>query len=404
MPSRAVLPPARKPNEPVVMLSYGFRPFFLLAGVYGAFSLAAWLAAYVGWLVLSKTMAPALWHGHEMLFGFAMAAATGFLLTAVPTWTNTPPERGRRLAFLVALWFAGRIAFWSQGILPPPVVAMADLALIPAVIFFLIPPILGSGQRRNFFFPVFLILLFAANLLFHLDLLEVTGDTGVSGLKLALYTFILMMTVLSGRIIPSFTANALKIKNEDAEVRSEPLVEAAVFLAIIATAAADLAAAGGWLGGVPAVAAALALALRMRYWRTAKTIDQPILWVLHLGHAWLAVGFACRGLAVLTDVMPASTALHALTIGAIGTMVLAVTTRASLGHTGRPLVAHRPIVAAYVMVTLAAIVRLAAPLAEVEYYGNLVITAGLLWVAAFTIFSAVYWPVLTGPRPDGLGG
>ena len=404
MPSRIMSPPAREPNEPVTILSYGFRPFFLLAGVYGAFSLAAWLAAYAGWLVLSKTMAPVLWHGHEMLFGFAMAAATGFLLTAVPTWTKTPPERGGRLAFLVALWFAGRIAFWLQGVFPPPVVAMADLALIPAVIFFLIPPILGSGQRRNFFFLVFLILFFTANLLFHLDFLEVTGDTGFTGLKLALYTFILMMTVLSGRIIPSFTANALRIKNEDAEVRSEPLVEAAVFLAIIATAAADLAAAGGWLGGVPAVAAALALALRMRYWRTATTIDQPILWVLHLGHAWLVVGFACRGLAVLTDVMPASTALHALTIGAIGTMVLAVTTRASLGHTGRPLVIHRSIVAAYVLVTLAAIVRLAAPLAEVEYYGNLIIAAGLLWVAAFTIFSAVYWPILTGPRSDGLGG
>jgi uncharacterized protein involved in response to NO len=403
MPSRIMSPPARQPNEPVTILSYGFRPFFLLAGVYGAFSLAAWLAAYAGWLVLSKTMAPVLWHGHEMLFGFAMAAATGFLLTAVPTWTKTPPERGGRLAFLVALWFAGRIVFWLQGIFPPPVVAMADLALIPAVIFFLIPPILGSGQRRNFFFLVFLILFFTANLLFHLDFLEVTGDTGFTGLKLALYTFILMMTVLSGRIIPSFTANAMKIKNEDIEVRSEPLVEVAVFLAIIATAAADLAGAGGWLGGVPAVAAALALALRMRYWRTAKTIDQPILWVLHLGHAWLVVGFACRGLAVLTDVMPASTALHALTIGAIGTMVLAVTTRASLGHTGRPLVIHRSIAVAYVLVTLAAIVRLAAPLAEVEYYGNLVITAGLLWVAAFTIFSAVYWPILTRPRSDGLG-
>jgi uncharacterized protein involved in response to NO len=207
-----------------------------------------------------------------------------------------------------------------------------------------------------------------------------------------------MLTLLSGRMTPSFTANALSAKGEAAGVRSQPFVEKAAFLAIIATAAADLAGAGGWLGGVPAMAAAVLLALRMRYWATAKTFEQPILWVLHLAHAWLAVGFACRGLAGLTDVMPVSTALHALTIGAIGTMVLAVMTRASLGHTGRPLVVHRSITAAYVLVSLAAIVRIAAPLAGAEDYGNLVITAGLLWVAAFAIFSVVYWPILTGPR------
>ncbi|HJN23022.1 MAG TPA: NnrS family protein [Rhodospirillales bacterium] len=398
------MPSARELNEPVTILSYGFRPFFLLTGIFGAFSLAVWPAFYTGWLGLSKTMAPVLWHGHEMLFGFAMAAATGFFLTAVPSWTKTPPERGGRLAFLVALWFAGRITFWLQGSLPPPVVAVADLALIPAVIFYLIPPILGSGQRRNLFFLVFLILLFTANFLFHLELLELTDDTGFSGLYLALYTFILMMTVLSGRMIPNFTANALSAKGEFARIRSQPLVERAAFLAIIATAAADLAGAGGWIGGVPALAAALALALRMRYWATAKTFGQPILWVLHLGHAWLSVGFACRGLAGLTHMMPVGTALHALTIGAIGTMVLAVMTRASLGHTGRPFVVNRSIMVAYVLLTLAAIARIAAPFAHGEGYGNLVIAAGLLWVSAFTIFLVVYWPVLTGPRADGSGG
>ncbi len=395
------MPSPQEANEPAVILSYGFRPFFLLAGIFGAFSLAVWLAVYAGWLALSKAMAPVLWHGHEMLFGFAMAAATGFFLTAVPSWTKTLPERGGRLAFLVALWFVGRVAFWLQGILPPPLVAMADLVLIPAVIFYLIPPILGSGQRRNFFFLAFLILLFTANLLFHLELLEITDDTGFSGLYLAIYTFVLIMTVLSGRMIPNFTANALSAKGEAAGVRSQPLVEKVAFLAIIATAAADMAGVDDWIGGVPAVVAALALALRMRYWRTAETFDQPILWVLHLGHTWLAVGFAFRGLAGLTDVIAVGTALHALTIGAIGTMVLAITTRASLGHTGRPMVVRRPIVVAYVLVTLAALVRIAAPLAGVEYYSYLVMAAGLLWVAAFTIFSAVYWPILTTPRVGG---
>ena len=361
----------------------------------------AWVATYAGALDLPQAFPPVLWHGHEMVFGFAVAAACGFLLTAVPTWTGTPPIKGGPLAVLVALWLAGRAAFWLAGALPPIMVALADLPLVPVLAFMVSRRIMSTGNRRNYIFPVILGMMFAANLLIHLEALQVTGESAMTGLRLAVYVFVLLLTLISGRVVPSFTANALKTHPEVKPVRSNPLIEKLALVSIIAAAGADLAGLNSAFAGTLAIAASLVLAFRMRHWQSLETLDQPILWVLHLGHAWIPVGFACLGLSRLTGVIGPGTALHAFTAGAFGTMVLAMMTRAALGHTGRPIEAARPIVGAYLLVTLAALLRVFGP-PLAPFAGDFpIVVSGLMWAAAYGVFTVVYWPVLTRPSIGG---
>lgn len=389
--------------QPITILAYGFRPFFLLAGLYGVLSMAFWLLVLAGGPDVSPTIAPELWHGHEMLFGFAAAAVSGFLLTSVPSWTNSPPATGPWLALPVVLWIAGRAAMWLAGVLPPVVTAVADLSLIPVLFLMVGPRILGCGQRRNYIFLVLLGVLFAANLLFHLEALGVSGDTARSGLKLAVYGYILMLSVVAGRIIPFFTANTLKQQGEDVEIRPNPVLEILALVVMAAYMASDLAEVAESIRGGLAFATLPILLLRMANWRTAKTLGIPILWIIHLGYLWLPVGFASLGAAHLGAAVPITMGLHALTTGAVGTIVMAVMTRAGLGHTGRPLVVPWPIVGAYLLVTLAALFRTAAPLSDAGY-DILIIAAAGAWSAAYGVFTVVYWPLLTRPRIDGKPG
>lgn len=391
-------------SRPLTILSFGFRPFFLLAGLHGALSVAVWVAVYGGVLTFPGPLAPMLWHGHEMLFGFAMAVLSGFMLTASPNWTQTPPVTGGRLGLLVALWLAGRLAFVMADVLPAMVVAVADLLLAPTLAVVVAIPIFIRRQQRNYFFPVLLAVLFLANGLFHLEALGMAGGAAESGLFLAIYVFALMLSLVSGRIVPNFTAGALRLRGENVETKISMPVELSAFAAIAATAVADLAFDAAPVSGVLALVAAALLGLRMKNWHTFKTLDDPMLWVLHLGGVWLVVGFACMGVADLGGVVAKSTAFHALTIGAIGTMVLAVMTRAALGHTGRPFVVGKPIKAAYVLVSVAALSRVAGPALMPSGHEAFVIVAGLLWTAAFAFYTVVYWPILTGPRADGRPG
>ncbi len=392
------------PQRPIILLAHGFRPFFLLAGLYGALPVAVWLAAFGGALALPGAFSPMLWHGHEMLFGFATAALCGFLLTAVPNWTQTEAVKGGRLALLVVLWLAGRMAFFLADILPPAAVAAADILLIPVLAVMVGAPIFARRQKRNYFFPALLIALFAANSLFHLGNMGLISGAPESGLYLALYAFAMILSLISGRVVPNFTVSAIRLRGEEAEFRISMPLELSAFVAIAATAVADLSMDGGFFSGVLALVAAALLGLRMKNWHTGKSLGEPLLWVLHLGGAWLVLGFVSLGLADLTGVISKNTAFHALTIGAMGTMALGIMTRASLGHSGRPFILAKPIPAAYLLVSLAALARVAGPAAAPSAYQTFVMVAGLFWAAAFAIFTIVYWPILTQPRADGKPG
>lgn len=391
-------------KRPPILLAYGFRPFFLATGIYGLGVIAWWLAVHTGHAEVPTPFDPLLWHGHEMVFGFIAAAVGGFLLTAVPNWTTTAPATGKWLAPAVFAWLAGRLAIGLAGHLPYGVVAGVDLAYFPVLAFLVGRPILHAANPRHYAFPGLLVVLFAANLLMHLEIGGATAGTARPGLYLGIYVIALILALVAGRIVPNFTRNALRAQGIEASVETDERIEKGAIGALLLTAVVDVAGGSALATGFPTLVAGILFLLRMRKWQTGKVLGQPILWVLHLGHFWLGAGFAIKGLGDLTGFVPATTAFHGLFIGAFATMILAVMTRAALGHSGRPLVVARPIVLAYLLVSGATLLRVFGPALAPAHHGTWVVAAGFLWLTAFALFLAVYWPILTRPRLDGRPG
>lgn len=383
-----------------MLFSYGFRPFFLLAGLWAVVPTAA-----IAWVVTAGTWpAEALplfrWHGHEMLFGFAAAAIAGFLLTAVPNWTSTRPVSGVPLAALVVLWVLGRIASAPVAWLPPVAAGTLAAAFFPALALTLAVPLVRSRNLRNLPFLVFLGLLFVAELLFQTTRFGGLSAPAFDPLRLAVDTIALMVAIVGGRIVPAFTRNTFKSLGRAGHVASRPWIDAAAIATVAAVVVAGLVAPNGLVSGGLAALAAVLLAIRLGGWAGHRTLDIPLLWVLHLGYAWLVVGFALKAAWILGGFGIATSWLHAFTAGAFGTMILGVTTRAALGHTGRALVASKPIVAAYVLVTAAAVLRVGGPVVLTGLYVPILVASASLWTAAFVVFVVVYTPILLGPRAD----
>jgi len=380
------------------LFSLGFRPFFALAALQAVFSVSAWVAIFAGLVPAPLWLTPSLWHAHEMIFGFVAAAAAGFLLTAAPTWTQSRPVSGSPLIFLAALWLVGRVAMALAGALPLPIVALVDVAFLPAFALVIARPILAARQTRNYGFPALLSALALANLCAHLDALGLAPGFAATCLHGGVDLAIVLIVVVGGRITPSFTANAFRRDGVAAVVRTRVWVDRTAIAAVVGVALANLLVPRTPVSGALALFASLAVAARMSGWQTRHTLRDPLLWSLHLGYAWVAIGLAAIALADLTGEIAWSVGLHAETTGAIGTMVLAVTTRVSLGHTGRPLVAPRSATAAYLLVSAAALVRTAGALIVPDPYLRVIALAGLLWAAAFAVFLVHYAPILVRPR------
>jgi len=325
-----------------------------------------------------------LWHGHEMVFGFGLAAVAGFLLTAIPNWTGRLPVRGMALAGLVSLWLAGRIAMLVPG------AALLDLAFPAALIAVVARELIAGRNWRNLPMLGALALLFSGNAMVHLHALDI-AYLAQDGIRLGIATLCMLIALVGGRIVPSFTRNWLAKARLAPPAPEGALDRIALLVTLLALAA--------WVGRAPfsswlLVAAGLALAARLSRWRGLSTVREPLLFILHVGYGWLALGLILLGLDP-----GSSAALHALTVGAIGTMTLAVMTRASLGHTGRALVADRATLAIYLLVTLAALLRVASPFAGAQ--GVLVTSlAGVAWSAAFATFAVHYGTFLIGVRPS----
>jgi len=377
--------------------SLGFRPFFLLAAVAAGLLLPLWGLYFTGDLGVPTRLPPPIWHGHEMLFGFTAAAIAGFLLTAVPNWTGIPAVKGGRLVALAALWVAGRIAVSCGSLLPSWLVAAIDVAFLPALALAVAPALVASDNRRNFGFPVVLLVFALANVAIHAAAMGYLPVIGAEiGIKAAVGLVTLLMIAIGGRVIPGFTANALGTPSR----RSNWTDKAALYAAIVVLLL-ELLPQARPAQGVAAAAAAVLVALRMRGWQSLRTATHPILWVLHLGYAWIAVGFAFKGLGLLTEALRWQDALHGLTAGAIGTLTLGMMSRVSLGHTGRPLRVRPCITAAYLLITLATVIRLCTPFAAVLHpVQALTHVAGALWATAFIIYFVVYAPMLLAPRAD----
>ena len=393
-------PPAAKRLVP---FAYGFRPFFLLAGLFAAVSVAAWLWIYGAGAVPGTRMPPQFWHGHEMIFGFVAAAVAGFLLTAVPSWTGGPGFSGLPLVALTSLWFAGRIAFSLGETLPVALLATVELGFLPGVMLLVAPTLFRSSNRNIRLLPVLLVLwLMDAYFLYGLA----AGDFAASATALrgALGLVLVLITVIGGRVVPAFTRNALAQRGRNLVIRSRPLVEKLVIPVMLVYAIADVIAPMGTATAVVATLAAALQAWRLSAWQGFCTASQPIVWILHLAYLWLPVGLALKAAFLLGGFAWAVHWQHALGAGAAGSMVLAVMTRAALGHTGRPLRAHPVTVAAYSLLTVSVVVRVFGPGVLPGQYAAVVMTAGTLWLVAFLLYVGVYAPVLLLPRLDGKPG
>ena len=377
-----------------VLLQNGFRPFFLLAGLYGSLLIPLWLGAYIkGWFELPWTAG--LFHGHELVFGFVTAAISGFLLTAVPNWERSRPATSWRLLTLVSIWIIGRAAMWSAGILPPLVVAVLDIAYLPLLVVIGIPELIKNKSNRNKIFIVLILLLGFGNILTHMS----AGgfDVWANPLLISIDIVVIIIAVLGGRVIPAFTAGALgQSLGHTKKVRPHSTIDMIAIISVVAVFLSDVV--GGYLtnnypvASIVVVVAGIINLVRMRGWLTSHTLRQPIVWVLHLGYAWLAIGMILRGVFEYADMGPL--ALHGVAVGAIGTMTLGIMSRAALGHSGRALVTPRLVVISYVLVSVAAIARLCQPL-----LGNdaLIIAAGA-WSIAFALFTMTYLPIIALPR------
>ena len=385
------------------LFAYGFRPFFLLAGLYAALAIPIWLALYLRGTLLLPALPPQMWHSHEMIYGFVAAAAAGFLLTAVPSWTGAKGFAGGPLIALAFAWLLGRAAFALADALPAWLVVTLELAFLPALGALLAPPLLRSRNRNTPLLAV-LAVFWLADAAFLAGF--VRGDPGWAShsLRIAIDLMLLVVTVIGGRIVPSFTANALRRRGEAAEVRNRPWLERGVIALMVLVALVDLWQPDGVAAGLLAALVALAQALRLSGWRSMRTGGEAILWVLHVGYAWLPVGFALKALWLLAGAGWAAHWLHALTMGVFGTMILAVMTRTALGHTGRALTISRSIAAAYAMLTLGVAARAFAPALWPSHYLWILLASGFLWTAAFALYLFVYAPILILPRADGKPG
>ena len=388
--------PDANPASRFALFALGFRPFFLLAGITAVLLVPLWVYHFTGAEAAFAYYDPQTWHGHEMLFGYNVAVIAGFLLTAVRNWAGLPTPSGKALAGLVLLWLAGRVLPFFAS---PWLIAAVDLLFLPVLAIAIAIPLLRSRQNQQLVFLLVLAALAGANLMVHLQLLGFDTSSARLGLKLATYLVILLVVVLGGRVIPIFTDHGL---NREASQRWKA-VEILAIVALLLLMILELAAAPPMAISVLAGLAALMHAIRLYGWYQAGIWRVPLLWVLHLGYAWLVVGLLLQALGVSGHINPLLY-LHAFTLGAIGSMTLGMMARVSLGHTGRELVVGWPLSAAFALINLAAVTRVILPLLDAQRYSLWIVLAGVFWTLAFVLFVFVYARILVLPRIDGRPG
>jgi len=380
------------------VLRLGFRPFFLAAGVWAALAMALWAAIVAGAFVLPTAFDTVAWHVHELLFGFVAAAIAGFLLTAIPNWTGRLPLAGAPLAGLVLAWAAGRIAVAVSAPLGAIAAAVIDLVFPTLLLAIVAREIVAGGNWRNLPVTAALAAFLAANVLMHVDAIGVAATGGI-GQRLGIATVVLLINLIGGRIIPSFTRNWLVKRGATRLPAGFDWFDRGSLAAVTAALLAWIAAPESVLAGALMIVAAVGCALRLGRWQGGQTRSETLLWSLHLGFAWVPLGLAVLGAAAFVPGLPAVAGLHALTAGAMAGMTLAVMTRATLGHSGRTLTADRWTAGAYGLAALAAASRVAAPIVGAAA-DTLLWTAALAWCAAFFLFLARYGPILLTPAPE----
>jgi uncharacterized protein involved in response to NO len=388
--------PRLQQQSSIALLSYGFRPFFLGAGLWAAVAMVLWIGLMSGHWAFADAYGAVAWHAHEFLFGYVSAVLTGFLLTAIPNWTGRLPLQGRPLLALWLLWAAGRAAMLATDRIGVAAAILVDCAYLPTLAAVIVREVIAGRNWRNLKVTILVALLALANVLFQVEVL-VRGAPDY-GLRLGTATIIALVVLVGGRIAPSFTHNWLtRAGSAKLPVPLDRFDMAAIGIA--AGALLSWIAAPRWSGTAALlIIAAIVHAARLGRWAGERTWREPLVFILHVGYAFVPLGALALGAAILwPSIVPSTGALHAWTTGAMSTMTLAVMTRATLGHTGRATVAGRATIAIYGAIIFAAMARVAAPLLPGIYY-EVLIAAAIGWIVAFGGFVIVYGPMLLRPR------
>jgi uncharacterized protein involved in response to NO len=375
------------------LLSYGFRPFFLLGAIWAALAMALWVLMLTGLLALPTRFDPVSWHGHAFLFGYLGAVIAGFLLTAVPNWTGRLPVTGWWLGGLVALWAAGRVAVTTSALLPAWAAPAVDLAFPLALGAVILREIVAGRNWRNLVVLGLLAVFTLANLIFHVEAARGGYAAQGVGLRLGVSSVIGMIALIGGRIVPSFTRNWLVKRGESARP-APPMqrLDTAVLLATLAVLLIWTAAPETPVTGAALIGAAALHAVRLARWTGYRTGAEPLVWVLHVAYALIPLGAASLGIATLwPGILSSAAAQHVWMAGAVGLMTLAVMTRATLGHTGQALHARAATVAIYGALIGSLVVRLVAGWLPGPLGHEI---SALLWIAAFAGFVVAYGPAL----------
>ncbi len=389
--------PRYRPFEGPALFSAGFRPFFLAGAIWAALAVPLWLALYRGIFALPTALAPTVWHAHELIYGYGGAIVAGFLLTAIPNWTGRMPLQGVPLIALFVIWFAGRVAVLVSGAVGPWTAAIVDLAFPVVFTLAVMREIIAGRNWHNLPVVLGLSLIGTGNALVHLESVSL-AQTAELGNRLGIAILLNLIALIGGRIVPSFTGNWLrKTKPESLMPKPSGIVDKVALVVIAAGVVWWAFVPDGAVTSAGLIAAGLAAGFRVMRWRGVATVAEPLVFVLHVGYAWLAIGLVLFGANKLYPLLLPSAGLHALTAGAIGTMTLAVMTRASLGHTGRDIHAGVGTTAIYVLVNAAAVLRILAP--SVPGIGDAtMMAAGVAWAIAFLLFALLYGPLLLRPR------
>lgn len=378
--------------EPIALLSYGFRPFFLCAALWALVAMALWIGLLSGWWTFATGYGAIAWHAHEFLFGYIAAVMTGFLLTAIPNWTGRLPLQGKPLLGLLILWIAGRVAMLITDQIGSGAAAAVDCAYLVVLTAVITREVIAGSNWRNLRVVVLVALTTVANIVFQAEVL--IASTPAYGLRLGIAAIVALIMVIGGRITPSFTSNWLA--RQGAERRPAPLGRFDIgAIAVAAVALVSWIAAPNWYGSAALlVVAAIAQAIRLSRWAGELTWREPILLVLHVGYAFVPLGALLLALSiVLPQSITSSGAVHAWTTGAMGMMTLAVMTRATLGHTGREVESTAATILIYAAIFAAALTRIAAPVLPSLYY-ELLVVAAAAWLFGFAVFLLVYGPML----------
>ena len=384
-------------------LTAGFRFYFLAAGVFSVLAMLAWTiwlgvhAAGGAFVSVPMSMAPHLWHAHEMVYGYTVAVMAGFFITAVPNWTGSKEAGAVFVTVSGLIWMLGRCAVWFSGALDPVLVAVVDLAFVPILATSILGRLAKKAQLRNAVFLFLLAALFTGNLLMHLEWMGWTDGTAARGVRLGLFLSAAMIVIIGGRVVPAFTRNALnRIEYAGSLPVSHTWFDRAGILLALLAAVSSAAPVPETIFGLICLGAGAVNMARLSGWKGWATLNNPILWILHIAFLLLTLGYIVYGFSLLFGNFSETAALHLLAVGAVGGMTLAMMTRASLGHSGRPLTASLPIVLAYLAVIAAAFLRTFGT--QFLDYFPVMIASGLLWMTAFGLFTWVFFSILTKPR------